>query len=527
VQRRKKKPDGRILVIGEVADVASATIAALTVEGWQVRQIVAGPTARRITGERYEADLSSPESVKHLRQLVKGSEERPIRGVINFLGLEPAARSAGLEDTETPMILAAQTFHVVKEFAEELQAGDGWFVNVTALDGHFGLGPSPPTPLPGGERGRGEGAAAAGTLGIAKTLAREYPGLRVKNVDVEPDLPTDVMAARLIGELMTPDDLVEVGWTRQGRWRVLVQDEPLPRQLPPLDINRDSVVLMTGGACGITAAIARRLAVEAKSRLILVGRSPLPGPESPRTSGRGRTALRQLFLDEARSEGGAVVPAEIERRIARVMKDREIRGTLADCAAAGAAVEYHALDVRDSLRLAAFLDEIYDRFGRLDGVIHGAGILSDRRIRDKTVDSFAAVFRTKVDSALTLARKLRPETLKFLVFFGSVSGRFGNAGQVDYSAANEVLNKLADQLHRCWPGRAVCLNWGPWQGGMVSEELRRLYQAEGVELISVEQGVTAFLNEVRYGARSGAEVVVGRGIERFRLAATRRGARGA
>lgn len=470
-------------MIGDEADLTSAVMAALTAEGCRVR-------------------LVSPPSFAVNQPADAGRS--PIIGIVNLLGLAPAFRSAGLEDAETPLTAAVWTFQVVRQFAAELQRSGGWFVNVTALGGHFGLGEEMMTSV-----------AAAGTLGIVKTLRRECPRIRVKNIDVDPHMPADMLTARLMRELTAEDDIVEVGLTRSGRWRPVLRQGPLLRDPPPLGIDRQAVVLMTGGACGITAAIARRLAAEAKPRLVLVGRSPLPESESPRTCGLDRAALRKLLLDEARARGGPVVPAEMERVIHRILKDREIRINLDACTAAGAAVEYHALDVRDTESFGDLIDNLYARFGRIDGVIHGAGIRDDRRIRDKTLGSFTAVFRTKVDSAWTLARKLRPDRLKFLAFFGSVSGRFGNAGQVDYSAANEALNKLADFLHRRWPGRVVCLNWGPWQGGMVSAELRRLYAAAGVQLVPVEEGVAAFLAELRRTDRCGAEVVLARGVERL------------
>jgi NAD(P)-dependent dehydrogenase (short-subunit alcohol dehydrogenase family) len=281
---------------------------------------------------------------------------------------------------------------------------------------------------------------------------------------------------------------------------------------PALELDRESVILVTGGACGVTAEVACKLASVAKPRLILVGRSPLPPAESPHTQGLDRAAMRKLFLDEARSRDKTILPVEIERSVNRLFKDREIRANLDACAAAGASVEYHALDVRDGDNFGHLIDELYERFGRIDGVIHGAGIIADRRIRDKTLPSFAEVFRTKVDSALTLARKLRSDSLKFLVFFGSVVGRFGNVGQVDYSAANEMLNKLADTLHRRWPGRVVCINWGPWQGGMVSEDLRRLYTAAGMELIETKAGVAACLAELGRKERRTAEVILSKRI---------------
>ena len=174
--------------------------------------------------------------------------------------------------------------------------------------------------------------------------------------------------------------------------------------------------------------------------------------------------------------------------------------------------------MRDTERLGALIDEIYERLGRLDGVIHGAGVIEDRLIPDKTPESFARVFDTKVRSALALARKLRPETLKFMVFYSSASARFGNPGQVDYSSANEFLNKLADDLGRRWPGQVVAINWGPWDGGMVSEpsrDMRWVYAQAGIQLMPIREGTEACLNELRLGRGHGSEVMLSASVERM------------
>ncbi|HFQ89039.1 MAG TPA: SDR family oxidoreductase, partial [Desulfobulbus sp.] len=156
--------------------------------------------------------------------------------------------------------------------------------------------------------------------------------------------------------------------------------------------------------------------------------------------------------------------------------------------------------------------DLYAEFGRIDGVIHGAGIIEDKLLVDKSPDSFARVVATKADSVFLLSRHLRPQSLKFLVLFSSVAGRFGNPGQCDYTAANEIVNKMARFLDARWPCRVVSVNWGPWaREGMVSPALERQFAERGVRLIDPEQGVAALLAEIAGGGRGEVEVILGDG----------------
>ncbi len=151
--------------------------------------------------------------------------------------------------------------------------------------------------------------------------------------------------------------------------------------------------------------------------------------------------------------------------------------------------------------------------GGIAGVIHGAGVIEDKLLRDKTPESFDRVFGTKVDSALTLARKLDPAKLKFFALFASITSRYGNRGQSDYAAANEVLSKLACDLDRRWPGRVVSVAWGPWaEVGMVAD-LEKHLVARGLKLIEPAVGAGFAVDEVVFGAKGEPEVLVAGGTE--------------
>ncbi|HEY6565469.1 MAG TPA: SDR family NAD(P)-dependent oxidoreductase, partial [Pirellulaceae bacterium] len=218
-------------------------------------------------------------------------------------------------------------------------------------------------------------------------------------------------------------------------------------------------------------------------------------------------------LQQLAHEGRPPAPTVVERQYRDLLRERELRANLQRLRDLDVPFEYHAVDVRDSHAWGRWLQEIQGRLGPFSGVVHGAGVIEDRWIRDKTSESFDRVFDTKVASARVLVEHLDPRSLKFLAFFGSLAGRFGNAGQADYAAANEVLRTLARQLGQTWPCRVVTMAWGPWSGvGMVAE-LESHLRRRGMRLIGPDEGPSLLIDELLYGPRRDAEVMLGGGSQ--------------
>ena len=145
-------------------------------------------------------------------------------------------------------------------------------------------------------------------------------------------------------------------------------------------------------------------------------------------------------------------------------------------------------------------------------MVHGAGIIEDKLIRDKTPESFDRVVHTKADSVYVLSRKLRPESLQCLLLMSSITAAFGNRGQADYAAANGIMNGLSVILSAQWPARVVAMNWGPWgSSGMVSEEVRQQFLTRGIQMIPLDGGAQAALREIEAGPQSDPLVAMGEG----------------
>jgi NAD(P)-dependent dehydrogenase (short-subunit alcohol dehydrogenase family) len=192
------------------------------------------------------------------------------------------------------------------------------------------------------------------------------------------------------------------------------------------------------------------------------------------------------------------------------MANREINATLQGLRQTGAQVEYLSLDVRNTEELHTALASIRNTYGPIKGIIHGAGTLADRMITAKTLEQFTQVFDTKVVGLHALLNATRDDDLKQIVLFSSVAARTGNRGQVDYAMANEVLNKVAWQESRRRPAcKVTAINWGPWDGGMVTSTLKKEFQRNHVPLIDIPDGARALVMEMAAGFNAPAEIVVG------------------
>jgi hypothetical protein len=203
-------------------------------------------------------------------------------------------------------------------------------------------------------------------------------------------------------------------------------------------------------------------------------------------------------------------PADLGAQVAQIRHTREVQATLRAIEAAGARVRYVALDVRDAAAVADAVNAARTEWGPIAGIIHGAGVLADKRLADKTLEQFDAVFETKVQGLRALLAATAADPLRVICLFSSVAARAGNAGQADYAMANEVLNKVAaaEQRRRGDACIVTAINWGPWDGGMVTPALRAQFAARGVGLLPLADGARLCVDALTTRAAS-SEIVIG------------------
>jgi len=408
-------------------------------------------------------------------------------------GLVIIAPATGTDDRTI-----SQAFALLQRTAPALhraaEAGGALFATVSRLDGAFGCaaGTTISDPLSGG------------LAGLSKTASREWPEVTCRALDLGEFPDSATMATALADELMRTGPL-ETGLTAAGRCALVMAELPPARSGETKPFNPGDLVVITGGGRGVTAATAIALAETYHPFLVLLGRSPEPVAEPDwlaQISDESR--IKRALLDHA---GKKLHPKEIEERYQEVIAGRELRSTLEKIAAVGGTAIYRPVDIRNTTSVAILLAELRRQHGPIRGIIHGAGVLADRLIIDKTREQFSQVYDTKVSGLRSLLAATSDDDLRVIALFSSTTGRFGRTGQVDYAVGNEVLNKLAQvEARRRTDCRVVSINWGPWDGGMVTPSLKKVFAGEGIGLIGLAAGGEFLVNEIA-AADAPAEII--------------------
>ncbi|MBX3448373.1 MAG: SDR family NAD(P)-dependent oxidoreductase [Planctomycetaceae bacterium] len=336
---------------------------------------------------------------------------------------------------------------------------------LTFMGGDFGLSGSP------------VGADGGSHTGFWKALRREFGGLPARVVDFPVDEQPHRVMAQLRAELNQPFELCEVAYSRGQRFRLAGLPVPASADIAQ-GPTAGSAWVITGGARGVTAVVARELGLRFGVHLHLVGSSPLPefDPAWTTASADELKTIRRTVMAEARERGE--VPLEAWNRIERGL---EVEKTLRTMRQAGMKVTYHSCDVASRRSVEETMSAIRALGAPIEGVIHGAGVEAACRFDRKQAGMVRKTFAVKVDGARHLADVLEHDPVRYFVGFGSTSGRFGGLGQADYSAASDALAKFCNDLGRRRPDcRTIAVHWPPWdEVGMAARPESKLALAAG------------------------------------------------
>lgn len=421
----------RWLVLGEAAGIGGAVAAALGRLHHDVTLVTEGAAFHALGPNRYELDPAAPDGYTRLIEALASNGGLPRRIVHTWLADAEASESS--VDRQQRLGFDAIVALIRALGAHDAESAIALTVVTAGLER-----------LP--DDREVAGPARATVSGPVRVLAREYPSMRGRMVDLPLDTnPGDaIVSDALVREVLAPIDVAAVALRPRGRFVERFEPRPLEASSGIAGFVPGGAYLITGGMSGIALALANGLA-PLGAKLALVTRTPLPP--------------RSQWADAA---GRAGWSPEVARRVSAVER----------LEAAGAEVLTIAADVSDAGAMRAAIAETTRRFSRLDGILHAAGTIDDGLMQVKTAAEMSAVLAPKVRGTLALHDALAPDWPGFLVLFSSTSAFLGLPGQAAYAGANAFLNAFARACDGRLPRRTIAVQWGVWKdAGMAARAL--------------------------------------------------------
>ncbi len=432
--------------------------------------------------------------------------DAPVHGVYWLPALDPEGDLRGLDLPawrEALRVRVKSLYSTMRALYEQIAAADTFLISATRL---------------GGQHGYDEAGAVApmggAVTGFTKTYKRERPDALVKTLDFEAACGAAEVAEALLAETLRDAGAVEIGHQGGLRWSISLAEQPAADGQPGLQLNENTVFLVTGAAGSIVSAITADLAAASGGTFYLLDLVPEPDPRNPdlRRLATDKEGLMRDLHARIKARGERATPALVDKELAGLERAQAAQSAIDAVRAAGGTAHYYSVNLTDAEAVAKVVGEVRERSGRIDVLLHAAGTERSRFLPDKEPREFDMVFDVKADGWFNLLHAIGDMPLRATVAFSSIAGRFGNAGQADYSAANDLLCKMSSNFRSTRRGtRGIVIDWTAWGGiGMATRgSIPEMMARAGIEMLPPEEGIPWIRRELTAGGRCG-EVVAAR-----------------
>jgi len=369
----------------------------------------------------------------------------------------------------------------------------------------------------GGQHGYDEAGATAplggAVTGFTKTYKRERLDVVVKAVDFEAERKPSEVADLLIEETLRDPGAVEVGYKEGLRWTLGLQEQPAADGKPGLTLDSGTVFVLTGAAGSIVSAITADLATASGGTFYLLDLVPEPDPENPdlKRFANDKDGLKRDLFARIQARGERATPALVEKELAALERAQAACSAIAAVEDAGGTAHYFSVNLTDADAVGKVIQQVRERNGHIDVLLHAAGIERSHFLPDKDAREFDLIFDVKSDGWFNLLHAIGDMPLGATVAFSSIAGRFGNAGQTDYSSANDLLCKITSSFRTTRPvTRGIVIDWTAWGGiGMATRgSIPKMMELAGIDILPPEAGIPLIRRELTTGGTRG-EIVVG------------------
>ncbi|MGA8491797.1 MAG: SDR family NAD(P)-dependent oxidoreductase, partial [Terriglobales bacterium] len=429
----------------------------------------------------------------------------PVHGVywLSALDHEGALSAMDLASWHEALRVRVKSLYAAMRILYEQVAAPGTFlVSATRL---------------GGQHGYDEAGAAAplggAVTGFTKTYKRERMDALVKAVDFDAERKPSEIAEILIQETLRDPGAVEIGYKDGLRWTIGLEEQSAADGKDGLTLDSKTVFLVTGAAGSIVSAITSDLAMASGGTFYLLDLVPEPDPGNPdlKRFVTDKDGLKRELFARIQARGERATPALVEKELAALERALAARSAIDAVQAAGGTAYYFSVNLTDAAAVSKIIQQVRERSGRIDVLLHAAGIERSHFLPDKDAREFDLVFDVKSDGWFNLLHAIGDLPLGATVAFSSIAGRFGNAGQTDYSSANDLLCKITSSFRTTRPTtRGIVIDWTAWGGiGMATRGyIPKMMEVAGIDMLPPEAGVPLIRRELTLGGTRG-EIVIG------------------
>ena len=424
-------------------------------------------------------------------------EDPNIQGIVYLLGAtvkkfdKKLSPHNELTKYVMPLFIALRVFE--KGLANRTDA-DTFFAVNTKIDGNFGY-------FTKDEFNPIVGALCGGTTCFRKDVY-ERTGAISKLMDFEPTTTPDEMAQKTMDEVLHGDMRLMIG-TRGGvRSTILSLPTRLDRRTKHFDLAGKTIIF-TGSGRGIGAMLSQKIAAQYHSKIIVLDIIEIQ-EKTPLWATMNQAELdalkKQMWEDLKADPTQKATPVLLERAFGRVKDSVTLYNNLQKLRELGSEVEYYHCDVMNAAMMKEVCTKIKAKNGRVDGLIHFAGLERSKLIYDKDPVEYYRIFDVKATSFGTFLANNIVRDDGFFAFASSIAGKYGNLGQSDYASANDYLAKSSISLtNQGYRSVSIAMSAYKNVGMGVRAGVETFLRSNGVDFVDPEDGMQIFLDEIVYG----------------------------
>jgi len=428
------------LIFADKGELGKTLALELEKKGQNCLLVYSGDNYNFLKPSTWSINPTNPEDFQRLFQ-GKSSTVTSLQGIIHLWSLDtPLSKQLSisvLEDTQKKS--CGSVLHLIQSLFNQSISSRLWIITrgsqaVTSQIENLAIAQSP-------------------LWGLGKVIAVEHPDYWGGMVDLAPN-PEPDEAVRILTTITQSEREDRVAFRNEQTYVARLGKIPHPevrsqkslggKSFVPL--NSQNSYLITGGLGGLGLKLAQCLVQQGAKYLILVGR-------------RGA--------------------------------DAEANQTITELEQAGAKILVTQADVSQEEDMLRVLEVCFASMPPLGGIVHAAGIIDDGILQSQSWERFSKVMAPKVLGTWNLHNLTQDLPLEFFIMFSSLSSLGCSPGQGNYAAANAFMDAIA-HYRQAQGLPALSINWGPWAEVGMAANNDFNFNREGVNLISLEQGLQAF-----------------------------------